>query len=82
MYNVMYMGAQRTQIYLTEEQRARIDAECVRTGASLAEVIRAAIDEHLGRRSNEDYQRVLDETFGSIPDMPYPERSEWDRDRE
>jgi hypothetical protein len=79
MYNVMYMAAQRTQIYLTKEQRSLIDAECERTGASLAEVIRAAIDEHLGRRSNEEYQKVLDQTFGSIPGMPYPDRSEWNR---
>lgn len=79
MYKMMYMGSTRTQIYLTAEQRAQIDAECARTGASLAEVIRAAIDEHLGRRANEDYQRVLDETFGAIPDLSLPPRSEWDR---
>ena len=79
MYNVMYMGSTRTQIYLTAEQRSRIDAECARTGASLAQVIRAAIDAHLGRRSNEEYQRVLDETFGKYPDFEVPPRSEWDR---
>ncbi len=79
MYNVMYMGSTRTQIYLTEELRSKVDAECQRTGKSLAQVIRDALQEYLAARSTEDYQRVLDETFGSIPDMPYPDRSEWYR---
>ena len=79
MYNVMYMGAQRTQIYLTAEQRARIDAECVRTGVSLAEVIRIAVDEYLAARDDDEYREVLRRTFGAIPDMPYPDRSDWDR---
>lgn len=75
------MAATRTQVYLTEEQRRQIEELRARDGRTLAEVIRAALDEYLsthGRqaadRERAERQRVLDETFGSIPDFPYPDR--------
>ncbi len=80
MYIMMYMGSTRTQIYLTDDQRDRIDVECKRTGASLAEIVRVALDEYLANRTNADYQKILDETFGKYPKFEVPDRSEWDRD--
>jgi Ribbon-helix-helix protein, copG family len=78
--------ATRTQVYLTVEQRRQIEELRAHDGRTLAEVVRAALDEYLATHGREaadrelaERQRVLDETFGSIPDFPYPERSDWDR---
>jgi hypothetical protein len=75
------MSATRTQVYLTQAQRDSIEALRARDGRSLAEVIRAALDAYLAPRepSLEELQGVLDETFGSMPDLRAPEREEWDR---
>jgi hypothetical protein len=44
-------------------------------------VIRAALDAYLAPRdpSLEELQGVLDETFGSVPDLQVAGRAEWDR---
>jgi Arc/MetJ-type ribon-helix-helix transcriptional regulator len=80
------MAATRTQIYLTQEQRERIEELRARDGRSLAEVIRTALDEYLESHGREaaarelaDKRQALDETFGSAPDFPYPDRGDWDR---
>ncbi len=79
-------AATRTQVYLTQEQRQRIEELRAHDGRTLAEVIRAALDEYLathGREAEEarraKRQRVLDETFGCMPDLEVPPREEWDR---
>jgi metal-responsive CopG/Arc/MetJ family transcriptional regulator len=72
------MAATRTQIYLTAEQRRRLDELGQREGKSLAELIRQAVDEYL-RYSHADVERALQETFGAIPDLEVPSRDEWDR---
>jgi hypothetical protein len=76
----------RTQVYLTAEQRRQIEEMRARDGRTLAEVIRAALDEYLsthGRDATEseyaETQRVLDETFGIAPDFEVPPREEWNR---
>jgi Arc/MetJ-type ribon-helix-helix transcriptional regulator len=80
------MAATRTQVYLTEDQRREIEELRARDGRTLAEVIRAALDEYLathGRAAKEtqraEMQRVFDEAFGSMPDLEVPPREEWDR---
>lgn len=80
------MAATRTQVYLTDDQRRQIEELRARDGRTLAEVIRAALDEYLethGREAREkeraETQRIFDETFGAAPDFPYPDRSDWDR---
>jgi Arc/MetJ-type ribon-helix-helix transcriptional regulator len=75
------MSATRTQVYLTQDQRDRIEELRARDGRSLAEVIRAALDAYLTRREPtlEELQGALDETFGSMPDLQAPGRAEWDR---
>jgi hypothetical protein len=87
LYTALYMStATRTQVYLTAEQRRQIEELRAHDGRTLAEVIRAALDEYLsthGRdaaeRARAETQRVLDETFGVVPDFPYPNRDEPDR---
>jgi Mlc titration factor MtfA (ptsG expression regulator) len=72
------MSATRTQVYFTEEQRRRLDALAEREGKTLAEVVREAVDAYVAQ-APPDLDAVLDETFGSMPDLEVPARSEWDR---
>lgn len=78
MYTMMYMTALRTQIYLTREQRDRLDVLRAQRGVSLAEAIRLAIDEYLDR-TGADHVTALSSSFGAMPDLAVPSRDEWDR---
>jgi predicted DNA-binding protein len=71
------MSATRTQIYLTEEQRQRIDRVTASEGIPMAEVIRRALDEYLGDEG--DASAALSSTFGADPDAAAPSRVEWRR---
>lgn len=71
------MSATRTQVYLTQEQRDRIDREARAKGVTMAEVIRTALDEYLG--VDVDPHAALTDTFGGDPDVLVPSRDEWDR---
>jgi hypothetical protein len=70
--------AARTQVYLTQDQRAKLAALQRRDGRSLAEHVRAALDAYLAEEVP-DQRAVLEETFGVLPDFTVPPRSEWDR---
>lgn len=54
----------RTQITLTEAQYARLRAEAGRTGHSLAELIRRALDERYASITDTERLRLLDTSFG------------------
>lgn len=71
------MSATRTQIYLTEEQRRRIDQVAEAEGLAMAEVIRRALDEYLGAEL--DARTALAQTFGADPTASVPTRDEWQR---
>ena len=76
---MLYMGATRTQIYLTAEQRKKLDARRKREHKTLAAIVRDAIAAYLTAPAPKpDYQKVLDETFGSLPDLTVPSRDEWE----
>jgi predicted DNA-binding protein len=81
LYAVRTMASTRTQIYLTAEQRKRLDELAKREGKSLAELIRAAVDRYLDEESHPkvDLEEHLRRFFGSMPDLEVPPRSEWDR---
>lgn len=79
LYALLYMPATRTQIYLTTEQRRRLDARRKRERRSLASLIREAIDSYLSK-DNSEAQAALDAAFGALPNLEVPPRSEWDRD--
>jgi hypothetical protein len=81
MYVVLYMGATRTQVYLSIEQRRKIDARRKREGKTMASIVRDALDAYLDRPSPADIQKILDLTFGSMPELVAPSRNEWDRVR-
>lgn len=76
MYTALYMAATRTQIYLTAEQRERLDRLAEIEERTLAAVIRDAVDEYLDR-TTPDLEATLDRTFGAVPDFIVPTREEW-----
>ena len=71
------MSATRTQIYLTAEQRERIDRVARARGLTMAEVIRTAVDQYLDDAP--DPVAALTATFGADPTATVPSRDEWDR---
>jgi len=72
------MGATRTQVYLTPEQRRRLDALRRREDRTLAELIREAVDRYL-QEEPADAEKALKATFGALPELDVPDRAEWDR---
>lgn len=78
LYTVLYMPATRTQIYLTVDQRRRLDQRGRRTGAPLAAMIREAVEAYLAD-DKIDIDRALEESFGILPNLEIPSRDEWDR---
>ncbi len=77
LYVVLYMGATRTQIYLTKEQRRKLDERRRREGKTLAAVIRDAVDAYLDGPDAKTLKSILDATFGAAPSFTVPSRSEW-----
>ena len=71
------MSATRTQVYLTEEQRARVDRAAAAEGVTMAEVIRRAIDEYVD--DEQDPAAALAATFGAAPFADAPSRDSWRR---
>lgn len=78
LYTALYMAATRTQIYLTAEQRERLDALGEREQKSLAELVRAAVDVYLETEGSTPTD-ALRSTFGTMPELEVPSRDEWDR---
>lgn len=75
------MKALRTQIYLTREQRERLDEISRMKKKSLAQLIRDAIDAFL-ERDEIDAEEAMRETFGADPNFSVPPREVWsERDR-
>ncbi len=70
----------RTQIYLDEDQSARLERRARASGTSKSQLIRAAIDAFLRReREPSALDQSLKETAGVMPDLIVPTREEWDR---
>ncbi|MFH1022921.1 MAG: CopG family transcriptional regulator [Planctomycetota bacterium] len=74
----------RTQIYLTEEERAGLDAVARATDKKQSEIIREAVDRFLDLSRGHRRKAVLDEAAGmwknrkDLPDFTAARRS-WDR---
>ncbi len=71
------MLASRTQIYLTPEQRERIDRVAHSKGVTMSEVIRTALDQYLDETP--DPATMLASTFGADTGVTVPSRDEWHR---
>ena len=61
----------RTQIILTDQQYARLLRESERTGVSLAELVRRAVDATFPDVAPEDALERLDRSFGSWRDRDF-----------
>lgn len=72
------MSAIRTQVYLTEQQRQRVDALAEAEEVTMAEVVRRALDAYLEDESPNP-QLALTATFGAAPDATASSRDDWDR---
>ena len=72
------MPATRTQIYLTTEQRQRIDRVAKAEGVTMAEVVRNALDRYLDDGAD-DPAMALAATFGADRSIDVPPRDEWNR---
>lgn len=71
------MPSTRTQIYLTEAQRSRIDRAAAADGVTMAEIVRRAVDEYLGHEA--DPATALTATFGADGGAQVPSRDDWRR---
>lgn len=71
------MSATRTQIYLTAEQRRRVDEAATAEGVTMAELIRRAVDDYFD--DGVDASAALARTFGAEPAATVPSRGEWAR---
>lgn len=59
---------ERTQIYLTSEQKTALEELSKMRSVSMADVVREAICEYLARNTVEHRLKVLDDTFGAVPE--------------
>jgi len=70
----------RTQIYLDDEQEARLDRRARSTGVTRSALIRAAVDAFLARdEPSNELDDALSETAGALPNLEVPSRDEWVR---
>jgi predicted DNA-binding protein len=67
----------RTQIYLTDDLRDRIDERARAEGKTMAEVVRDAVEQYVA--APDDIEAALDATFGSVTTVVVPSRDEWAR---
>lgn len=78
LYTLADMASVRTQIYLTVEQRARLEKIRRLQGTTLADLIRQAVDQFLTEKEP-DPAAALDSTFATMPELAVVDREEWDR---
>lgn len=72
------MSARRTRVNLTEQQREQVAAIAAADGATMAEVIRQALDTCLADQTPSPGP-VLTETFGAVLEGSVAPRDEWAR---
>jgi hypothetical protein len=71
------MTMARTQIYLPEDLRARVDERALAEGKTMADVVRDALELYV--TAPVDIDQALDSTFGAVSRVVVPSRDEWDR---
>jgi Arc/MetJ-type ribon-helix-helix transcriptional regulator len=85
MYTLLEEAMVRTQIYLTERQRAELEIISRTLGKNQSELIREAIDRLIEQTGGNSRELILREAAGiwkdrtDLPDFSTI-RSEWDRD--
>ena len=71
------MSATRTQIYLQQSQRRRLDEIAGARGSSLASIVREAVELYIDQ-APVDPAAALESTFGAAPEARLPERGDWE----
>ena len=71
------MSATRTQVYLHSSQRRRLDEIAGSRGASLASVVREAVELYIAQ-APVDPTTALENTFGAAPEAQFPTRDDWE----
>ena len=66
----------RTQIYLEQRQRRRLDEIAGARNLSFASVVREAVEMYIDQ-APVDPATALESTFGAAPDAQFPGRDEW-----
>lgn len=74
----MHMYTERLQILISKEQRRRLEQEAKRRNASVASVIREAVDDRLGGIGREDRIAAVDRIAAMEP-LPYISPEELER---
>lgn|GEM_PF-527394 len=77
----------RTQIYLTEEQKTRLEEIARLRSVSMADVVRDAVSQYLRASERQQTELILERTFGSIRawqgrdgvDLARELRRDWER---
>ena len=64
-------------MYLTEEQRRKVDQMADSEGVPMAVIIRRALDDYL--TGDADATTALTATFGAAPSATAPSRDQWQR---
>ncbi len=64
-------------MYLTEDQRRKVDQLADAEGVTMAVIIRRALDQYL--TDDADATTALTATFGAAPAASAPSRDEWRR---
>lgn len=59
---------ERTQIYLTAEQKAALEELARRKSVPMADLVREAVSEYLARKTSDHRLRILDDTFAAVPE--------------
>ncbi|MDI7248414.1 MAG: ribbon-helix-helix protein, CopG family [Bacillota bacterium] len=59
---------ERTQIYLTAEQKTALEEIARLKSVPMADVVREAVSEYLARKTADHRLQVLDGTFGAVPE--------------
>ena len=71
------MPATRTQVYLRSSQRQRLDEIAGARDASLASVVREAVEQYIAQ-APVDPTSALESTFGAAPEAQFPARDDWE----
>ena len=63
----------RTQILLEDEQYERLRTESARTGKSIGELVRTAVDKEYGQLSDNDYRQRLKKAIRESAGSAHPD---------
>jgi hypothetical protein len=61
---------ERMQLCLTEAQKNALLGLSRESAVSIAALARAAIDDYLARNADDEWERAVNATFGTMPELP------------